>query len=171
MASKYNKKFEAQMTTFIEKAKNNMDTVKMLSIYELFCNVVDRTPRWIAGQDAGNAKWNWTVSVGSPDTRHLKGLDPNGTARKKQAYTKLASISNMPGEEDIYISNSTPYIMKLEYGEYPKRVKRGSYNPKKKGYEIRSQSGFSKQAPVGMARISSLEWSAYVADKTKTVNR
>ncbi len=147
MASKYNKKFENEMTIFIEKAKKNMDTVKMLAVYQLCCEIIDLTPKWY--KDAGTTKWNWTVSVGAPDTRVLTGKDPQGTQRKKQIYSKLKTISEMPGEEDIYIANSVPWIRSLEYGGYPSPVKKGSYNSKLKKYEQRSEGGFSKQAPVG----------------------
>ena len=52
----------------------------------------------------------------------------------------------------MFFTNNLPYIETLEYGGYPSPVKKGTWNKKKKAYEIRSSGTFSDQAVGGWVR-------------------
>jgi len=156
--SKYNKKFEEEITLFIAKANKNMDEVRTLAVLQLFNNITDDTPLWVEGSPLrGQVKWNWRLSIGSFPTNVLKGTDITGKQTKDRAYAQLRKYS---GSEDIYISNSHPAIMSLEYGRYP--------SPSKSG---RTVGGFSTQAPAGIARVNVLAWNTIVPMVAKQVNR
>ena len=52
----------------------------------------------------------------------------------------------------MYLTNNTDYVNVVEFGGYPKKVARGTYNKVTGVWEKRSARGFSKQAPKGMVR-------------------
>ena len=58
-----------------------------------------------------------------------------------------------PPESMYWIYNNLEYIHVLEFGLFPTPVKKGTRIPGG-GYEIRSEGGFSKQAPGGMVRLA-----------------
>lgn len=158
MASKYNKKFEQEIAFFVNKANKNMQQVKTLAVFQLFSNLTDDTPLWVEGSKIrGQVKWNWLISIGTPNIRALKGTDVSGKKTKDRAYQQLMKAV---GHEDIYISNSHPAILLLEYGGYP--------SPSKSG---RTVGGFSTQAPNGIARKNVMQWNEIVPSVAKIVNR
>lgn len=158
--SKYNKKFEVQMSYFINKTNKAITEVKRLAIFELFSTIVDRTPLWIQGRPhTGTAKWNWMISIGNPRMRALKGTDPSGEKTKARGYEQLKKLSDL--DEDVYIENSAPYIFLLEDGGYPVPAAPNS----------RTSGGFSKQAPQGMAKISALEWNIFIPMAVKQARK
>ena len=63
----------------------------------------------------GQARNNWLLSVGTPDTRIVKddSFDLTGTARHDK--NKYWIGKHKPGQ-DIYISNNLPYIKRLNEG-------------------------------------------------------
>ena len=155
--SKYNKKFEEQIAYFINKANKNMEEVRALAVFQLFSNIVDDTPLWIAGSKIrGQVKWNWRISIGTYPSNALKGVDPSGKQTKDRGYAQLKKFT---GSEDIYISNSHPAIMLLEFG---------GYEPTESD---RVTGGFSKQAPAGIARVNAQMWTQNVTNSAKIVNR
>lgn len=97
--------------------------------------------------DTGRARANWFVTKGKPTNKTVKRTTDNPSQN-------VGKFSGAVLGETFYLSNNLPYINALEYGEYPKSVKKGSYNRKRKAYQIRSANGFSKQAPNGMVRIT-----------------
>ncbi len=64
------------------------------------------------------------------------------------------------------IKNNVDYILKLEFGGYPNPPERGTAI-KGGGYEIKSISGYSKQAPQGMARKNVRDWDKIVELNSK----
>jgi len=157
--SKYNKKFEKDISFFINKTNTNITKVKALAIYDLFSNVVDDTPLYIKGYSGrGNVKYNWTISVGTLNPKYLMGTDVGGSRTKERGYAQLMKLTD-GSVETVYIHNSHPAILKLEYGGYP--------TPSKTG---RTSGGFSTQAPQGILRVNALQWNVYVPSAVKTVN-
>jgi hypothetical protein len=77
-------------------------------------------------KDTGRAQANWYLSEGAPRIETTQATIP-------QVY----SPADITGESIIYITNSLPYIIPLEYGH-------------------------SKQAPMGMVRISIAEMMASI---------
>jgi hypothetical protein len=110
-------------------------------------NIVQETP-----VDEGRARNNWFLSVSTPSsattTSKAKGLG---------AIRQLRSMPKRVLNRKIYYTNNLPYVALLEYGGYPSPVKKGSYDKRKKKYEILSINGFSKQAPNGWVRKTLIE--------------
>ena len=106
-------------------------------------NIVQETPA-----DTGRARNNWFLSVGSPSSKTTTSTSIGGGASLGQA-SKVPK--NVLGKK-IFFTNNLPYIGVLEYGGFPRPVKKGS---KIKGrYQKLSRNGFSLQAPKGWVRIN-----------------
>lgn len=76
--------------------------------------------------DTGRARANWQTSIGSPKDREVDTTDPGGTKAINNALDDIAKANG----NIFWITNNLPYIYRLEY------------------------EGWSKQAPMGMARIT-----------------
>jgi hypothetical protein len=100
--------------------------------------------------DTGRARANWFITQGSPSSEVT--TSSNGSSRISEVQSKLSG--DVLGKV-FYLVNNLPYIGVLEFGGYPKNVKKGSRVKKGKGaFEIRSINGYSKQAPNGFVRLS-----------------
>ena len=92
---------------------------KLQILRQIFEGVVTRTP-----VRSGSARASWTVGVGQPDlTRQVN------EAQSFVLPPPIFPLAEVPLYTKVYISNSTPYIVPLEYG-------------------------WSKQAPAGMLRVT-----------------
>ena len=119
--------------------------------FALYTSIVKKTP-----VDTGRARGNWNISVGKPDDfvdEDIKKSQVSAKMKKNQSELDKAN-----GDETIYIANNLPYITTLEYGGFPSPVKKGT-KVSKKGekparYELRSENGYSKQAPEGMVGVT-----------------
>lgn len=106
--------------------------------------------------DTGAFKGNHRLSINSIDT----GFDKNTTDKTgSNALAKgLSILSQLVPYSTVYIQNNAPHGKTLEYGGYPKPVKKGSWvkGKGKKGgyYVIKSSGGFSKQAPLGIYSVT-----------------
>ena len=130
-------KWSLDLSAYARKRKVEIQEVRKTYAYALYSSIVKKTP-----VDTGRARANWNIAVGEQDT---------STTEKTRKSPKPQSVMpEVEGDEPIFISNNLPYIETLEYGGYPKDVKKGTYNKKKGTYEVRSVNGFSKQAPEGM---------------------
>lgn len=122
--------FALQLAEFAKKAGGNASLVVRKVSIDLLSRVVLRTP-----VDTGRARSNWFVTVGAPTGRVAETTDKAGTATIANGERALASFEVGPS---IYITNSLPYINRLEY------------------------EGYSKQAPAGMVRISVSEYEGLI---------
>lgn len=127
--------------------------------------IVDITPIFIIGLDGtGSTKGNWRFATGSPDTSYDDDMtDTTGSSTKSTIRGQIQS-TKITDSSVLYLTNSSPAIFPLEYGWYPTNPTYGSWNPFTQRYEIRSQGGFSKQAPAGIVGVSALRWQEHVAD-------
>ena len=99
--------------------------------------IVPRTP-----VDTGRARASWQVTIGSPS----QAVPPEGGSyREPGAAEALQAMSNLQPGQTVWISSALPYILVLEFGGYP--------NPPKV-VTGKSVSGFSRQAPAGMVRVT-----------------
>jgi hypothetical protein len=137
--------FALSLHAFAKKAPENARQVVRKVSIDLLTATVLRTPvgnpdLWKnknppAGYVGGRLRANWTVALVAPDTTTTEAVDKAGSSTiAKGSQTILAS----DGEEDIYITNSLPYAIPVEYGH----------------------SGV--QAPQGMVRVTVAEFQAYV---------
>jgi hypothetical protein len=109
--------------------------------------IITSTP--VHFKDGGRLRNNWFLSVGSPEYR-------TSLIASKQGASSMAQIGQMPDVvigKKIYFTNNLPYANVVEYGGYPKNVKRGTRVGKGQ-YQKLSSGGYSKQAPSGMVRIN-----------------
>ncbi len=106
-------------------------------------NIVQETPA-----DTGRARNNWFLSVGVPSSKITTSATVGGGGSLSQA-------SKMPKQvlgKKIFFTNNLPYINTLEFGGFPKPVKKGSRINGK--YQKLSRNGYSLQAPRGWVRIA-----------------
>ena len=137
--------FALDLKAFVEKAKGNVSEVVRKTTQNVVQRVVLTTPvglreLWAVNKDrakrglpltppgyvGGRLRANWNVSLVSPDTSTTDKVDPDGSATIARA---AAVIAQADGKQDIWIMNSLPYAIPIEYGH-------------------------SNQAPAGMVRIT-----------------
>ena len=109
-------------------------------------NIVQETPA-----DKGRARNNWFLSSNVPSNKTTSASIGGGAS--------LSQASKMPIRvlgKKIFFTNNLPYIGILEYGGFPKPVKKGSYIKKSGEYEKLSKGGYSKQSKgaKGWVRIN-----------------
>lgn len=125
-----------------EKVQLDLETVARKATLDVFRAVVLKS-----AVDTGRFRANWNVSYGAPDTTVTDSTD------KSRAEQELAKVGALPVGGVTYISNSLPYAVVLEYGQYP--------NPPKSGAG-KTIGGYSTQSPQGMVRITAVEFNDYV---------
>lgn len=134
--------FSVDIAEFVKKAGARADLVARKVGIEVFSSVVRKTP-----VDSGRARANWVASVGAPSVEITGALDaghygsePSGASAAK-AQAVLNDFTIGPA---IFITNSLPYIERLE-------------------------NGYSDQAPAGMVAITAIEYQKFVADAVKSL--
>ena len=124
--------FSQKIKKFAEKAKLGYDEAAGNSLLGVSRSIIMMTP---VG-DTGVAQGGWVPSIN----------DYQPTPPTKAGSVDLQKVEtfayNSVGKT-YYLTNSVPYIGKLEFGGYPK-PSRGE----------KTINGFSTQAPQGMVRIS-----------------
>ncbi|WP_321991527.1 hypothetical protein [Marispirochaeta aestuarii] len=154
--------FAIDIQQFGKDAINQVDVIRRKIALEVFSGVVLKTP-----VDSGRARGNWQSSVGALATSEVERVDKGGRAAVSEAE-RVINSSRIT--DSVFLSNNVPYIFSLEYGGYPKVVKRGSRKRgKRKGYEVRSVGGFSKQAPAGMVQVTLAEF-PYIVSREAAQN-
>lgn len=138
--------------------------------------VMQGTPLGVSqdeGGTKGTLKNNWQIS------RQLNKTEittPNPTKGRKYADRNILGRLRgekrnglYTGQKSLYLFNNSPYVNVVEYGGYPKNVKRGTWLKKSKRYEKRSSKGFSKQAPHGMFRLGKQRFNKFFKLRYKVV--
>lgn len=131
--------FALDLSKAIEKAKDHQKLVAKKIMIDLFSSVIEKSPvgnpeLWKEpkkGYVGGRFRANWNVAYGSPDTSTTKDVDTSGTQSISRMEKKVGSYEFNDGS--VFLSNSLPYSLRLEYDSW------------------------SKQAPAGMVRISLIE--------------
>lgn len=121
--------FTLSLAEFAKAAPEQARTVVRKASLDLLTKVVLRSP-----VDTGRFRANWQTSFGAPSFRVTADKDPTGQGAILRGS---ATISRAYGDFDIFMTNSLPYAIPLEYG-------------------------YSKQAPVGMVRITVAEFQTFV---------
>lgn len=130
------------MTVYSKHQDKRVKEIKNKYVFGLYSGITQRTP-----VDTGRARGNWTVAKDNPDL----SVDEDSTNVKYEDYKDMPKST---GDEPMFIANALPYICTLEFGGYPDPVKRGSRDKKTGQYVIKSENGFSKQAPEGMVGVT-----------------
>lgn len=129
--------FAAQISAFGVKTKEQMDFFVFTICTDIANGVVLKTP-----VDSGRARANWFPSLDAPAVGTTAREDKAGTS----ALSEARQIAKLASGRVFYLTNNLPYIRHLEYGLYG--IPPGSANGPK------TISGYSKQAPAGMVRIT-----------------
>jgi hypothetical protein len=136
--------FALQLKAFAEKAKDHANVVVRNVSIDLLTATVMRTPvgnpsLWQSpapkGYVGGRLRANWNVSLGAPDDSTTTATDAGGSG----TISRGSSVINEYKAQDIYITNSLPYAIPVEYGHS------------------------AKQSPAGMVRVSVAESQAFVS--------
>tara|TARA_R110000765_G_scaffold230560_1_gene334060 strand:+ start:242 stop:718 length:477 start_codon:yes stop_codon:yes gene_type:complete len=127
---------------FIEGAE---DTIRGTTI-KLWSAIIEESP-----VNEGRFKGSWFATGLKPSTKLSGKKDKSGIETKAAAANK---VNQQKDVSTFTLTNNLPYAQTIEFGGYPKPVKRGTYLGKGKGYEINSSGGFSKQAPGGVVRVN-----------------
>lgn len=144
--------FKGSIEAFAKKAGLSMDNAVRRTVLEVLKGVVEATP-----VDSGRARANWQVTAQAP----AEGLAPDTNAAGVLAR-ELPKVNTLKAGVPAYITNNVPYILAIEYGQYPNPPKRGTHLKKGQskggftgpGWFMLSEGGYSRQAPQGMARIT-----------------
>jgi hypothetical protein len=136
--------FALSLAAFAKKAPEQARTVMRSVSIDLLTATVLRTPvgnpdLWKSkppkGYVGGRLRANWTVSLGAPDPTTTDAIDKSGEGT---IGAGTATINAADGSQAIYMTNSLPYALPIEYGH----------------------SGV--QAPAGMVRGSVADFQAFV---------
>lgn len=100
--------FAAQVSAFVRKTENKLDTAVRAISLEAFTRVIMRSP-----VDRGRFKGNWQVEIGSVPRGVVEIDDKNGTATISRM---TAEIARLKAGETVYLINNLPYAIELEYG-------------------------------------------------------
>lgn len=66
--------------------------------------------------DTGRARANWLVGVNAPRRQTEGATDPTGQATLAQGEQVIAAAR---GDDEVWLSNNLPYILKLNEGSSP----------------------------------------------------
>lgn len=120
-----------------------LNDIKRKVAIDVFSQVVVATPI-----DTGRARSNWMTSVGAPISAE------RGTNNVQSALSEIKKVvASSPLEQDIYCSNNSPYITRLEFGGY--------------GEGPKTAGGYSRQAPAGMVRVTIRRFNEYFREATR----
>lgn len=146
--------FTASLHAFAQKAPEKVAIVVRKVSLDLLTATVMRTPvgnpdLWKnktppKGYVGGRLRANWNVSLAAPDTTTTDAIDKTGGETIDRGSQAIAKAD---GVQDVFIANSLPYALPIEYGH----------------------SGV--QAPEGMVRITVAEFQEYVAQAAQQVSQ
>ena len=113
--------FKGDIAAFAAKIRATPAIVQQKIVLDLWASITRRTP-----VDTGRARANWFVSEGQPTSQ--VDLHP-GAKTGSIPEPPAPDVSNLKGDQSVFIVNNLPYIEALE-------------------------NGHSKQAPNGMVRLA-----------------
>lgn len=113
---------------------NHHATVVKKIAFQAFTGMVMKTP-----VKTGRARANWGVRVGAPYLVVSEGTDkqPIGSAPGAQMVQASTAINGASAGKAVYITNSLPYILKLEEGH----SQQGAHMVESTVMEIKSHYG------------------------------
>jgi hypothetical protein len=121
-----NDRFRQRFAKRIDKTQGKLDIFVRRLVLDIDKRLVMKTP-----VDTGRAKANWNVSSGSINTGTRMAVSSAGRGQYDN-YNQAEIVSIKVNGQKIYLTNSLPYIRRLEFG-------------------------YSKQAPAGMVRTTLAE--------------
>lgn len=152
--------FAKTLLRYGEYIRKDIEQVVRLSVLAVFRKIIQRSP-----VDTGAYKASHGIVSGrqpGPKEGLKKGSDSMNTALASlgMASKQAAELgwTWKIGDGVIWLFNNQPYAEVLEFGGYPKSPKKGSWDKNKKQWVIKSEGGYSKQAPKGVYLVSLAEY-------------
>lgn len=149
-------KFNINPSYLLTKVANDKKDEAINAIESVYidgiASIVESTPIGVpnsqryGSQKQGNVRCNWQ-SGRSVNSRVL-----TGSAKKGRSFAEKAIRGKLGKGRSVFIFNNHKAINTLEFGGYPSPVRKGTAL-RGGGHEIRSASGYSKQAPRGFIRV------------------
>lgn len=172
-ASKRNGKWDIDPEKLGRALRIKAADVPRVVVLELGRRIVRRTPvqhpAFIppgSPHPSGNLKANWRYgeNLRNPQYDATSGTGAALGVEPTEFIAGLtAAVRSWRMGAAFSVLNVTPYGIIVEVGGYPPDPQRGSKNYETGGYEIRTEGGFSKQAPAGMVRVTINEFQGIVA--------
>jgi len=135
--------FSLDISKFVNKCNINADLAVRRVVLDIGKNVIERTPvgdpsYWKSppppGYTGGHARANWQHSEGMLASKEFDVIDKTGEVSKGRI---AATLPKQAAGKVHYISNSVPYIQRLE-------------------------DGWSRQAPNGMVALTVREFQIFI---------
>lgn len=110
--------FNADLQGFSERVGIELDVVVRKVALEIYDKITRKTP-----VDTGRARASWNVSAGSidssvaSDSKKGTGAHRGSSEPPASPAAKRVTLKKNDGKKSIYITNSLPYIGKLENGD------------------------------------------------------
>lgn len=127
--------FAVSLRDFEKQATADIGNAVAKIAFDIYYRVTVKSP-----VKSGRFKGNWNVSVGSPDfsitesfSQSALGVAPDST----KINAVQATLLKVDGTKPVYICNGLPYAARLE-------------------------TGYSKQAPIGMVDVTLVEMQALI---------
>lgn len=133
-----------QIRNYAKQNKQDIEVIATVVMFEISKSIALADVR-----DTGRFTANWFATNSKPSSQTTKSTTRDSMGNVAE---KIKGVMKKYGT--YYFTNNLEYARLIEYGLYPKSVKRGTRNKKTGIYEIRTKNGFSKQAPKGVVRIS-----------------
>lgn len=119
--------FQQQIEQWANQMDERINQVVRKIVLDIYTRIAQRT-----AVKTGRAITNWMVAKGTPITTATLDADPTGMQAMQAAMSVFATY-DYKVDTAIFITNSVPYIMRLEHGS-------------------------SKQHPEGMVRVTVAEF-------------
>lgn len=103
------------------------------------------------GDTSGSFRASWQVSEGPIPLPRVTDLSEGGRVTPARL---AAQVKQLDDYGVIWVASAHPAGPSVELGLYPKEVLRGTWNRKRRRYEIRSDKGYSKQARAGVIGVT-----------------
>ncbi|MBN8502804.1 MAG: hypothetical protein J0M19_16925 [Sphingomonadales bacterium] len=142
--------FALRLHELIEKAKESPEQVVRKVGLDIAESLIEKSPvgdptLWKndppPGYVGGRFKANWNCAFGRIDTLTTPSTDKGGEKTKNRIRIQL---NGWQGGQDIFLTNSLPYAIPLEYGH-------------------------SKQAPLGMVRLTVTQFQTFIDKAVREV--
>ena len=146
--------------TFDQVNMKSADKVMQAATLNVSGAVIEETPVGdFDPEHMGILKGGWVITRGTPSRTKYKRQMPD---RTRKDISNLISDKIVSTRVTHYLTNNVAYVNVVEYGGYKRSPKIGTFNKVTQRYEIRSEGGFSKQAPRGMVRRNVGKWKKFV---------
>lgn len=130
--------FALSIKKWVERTGLDIATVKRKIAFDVAAKLIMRTP-----VDTGRARGNWMIGFAAINSATSEVVDKSGKGRLTEIQSTLKKLDGV-SDTAVYITNSLPYIARLEYG-------------------------FSQQAPEGMVRLTAAEFAGIAAEAVNFV--